>query len=965
MKLKKAKLAFGIFHDGLSIKIAQLAADNGNIKIQRLEKTELSYPLYLKETPEAREQKAALEEGLDFPEASDMEDEELSIPEISEFDEEDSFKEVEQEEALSGKSDLQKLLFNFPLVDGKIALSADDEQISYNQFDETYATTKLKKKLQSELLSKEEIKVQNYELDYIINPDKTILAFTHRGDFELLKALQDTDIIVSKKKFFYSFIDTNEISLMNLVRTCYDFPPEEYVLILYIGVDYKVGIVMKGKSHYKTFPIIVAESEPEKMRQAIYSKIMLEQDVSNIPITQHVILVGENVSDEDVESFQTKCNSGASINRLELNKIEIDENFKDAINPEKIAEYAIPIALAWKTIDPKNKDFFPCNLLPSKIIESQKHFKVAWHGFLILGAIFYFTFMGTTKNMTLNQQVLDAQVINRNLSAELQQNKRIVAKLSETRKEINVLKGNVSKIEKLIGNKNQWHYILNVIANAFLENEISWINNLTSSEDKFKMTGYTTQKRNILGFSKLFPDGKIKNITRYYTQDLPIWKYEMTYAYPNPKDIEKEKEESISKIQVAEVTQKQSEPESEQEQEPEPKPESEPVIKEPVKPETEMVEVSEVDIKKIYNNIVYLYFNKDTDEAYEKFKDFVLQYPTHKLAHNANYLMGECLYKAGKIPEAKVIFEDIIKQEGTKSPDALMMLGNSYLQENDINKAIYCWNQLLINFPNNKLAIIARNKINIFSTPDNIYREKPENKTKTKIDEEIEETQLTSEILQSENISDEQYHEKEVYELLLSSGRDYLKVEHDKNEIEQLGYKTKINSILKDGEVSYRLVLDDSYTQSEANTLGEKIKKQFPFINNYWTEKLLYDDDITEIYQSIINIYFSGNFQETLEKLKEFIDKYPNHTLSYNATYIIGECLYQMGRVDEAKKIFENTIRLNGVKTPDALMMLGNCYNKENDINSAIYYWKQLIINFPDNKLSKIAQYKIKISESN
>ncbi|MCK4338485.1 MAG: hypothetical protein KAW87_00640, partial [Candidatus Cloacimonetes bacterium] len=64
------------------------------------------------------------------------------------------------------------------------------------------------------------------------------------------------------------------------------------------------------------------------------------------------------------------------------------------------------------------------------------------------------------------------------------------------------------------------------------------------------------------------------------------------------------------------------------------------------------------------------------------------------------------------------------------------------------------------------------------------------------------------------------------------------------------------------------------------------------------------------------------------------------------------------------KKIFENTIRLKGIKTPDALIMMGNCYKKENDPNSAIYYWNKLINTFPENKLSKIAQYKIKVLEN-
>ena len=948
MKLKKDKLAFGIFQDGLSIKVAQLGVIKGKVRIIRLEETVLSHPLRGEEIPEELEELEEIEE--------------LKIPEISEYDKPEEIEKVEEApEDLTGKTDLQNLLVNFPLDKGKIALNANEEQISYYQFEPGYSTSGIKKKIRVEILSKEELKAKNYTFDYIYNADKSILAFVHRGESELLKTLQEINLIISKKKFFYSFIDTNEISLMNLLRGNYEIPSEEYVLILYINVDYKVGIVMEGKNHFKTFPIIVTDTESKNTREAIYSKVMLEQDVSNIPMPQHILLAGDNVSKKDVTFFQKKYPE-ASVEILGIKNVTIDESQNPLENPdksdtggltgqteeftkEKIGEFAIPIALAWKTLDPKNKALFPSNLLPTKIIESQKHFKIAWHGFLIVAAIFYFTFMSTTKNITLKQQILNAQQFNRDLELEIQQKKNIITTINQIRSEISVLENNIKQIEDLIGNKNQWHYILNILANALLENKISWINNLKSSEDNFQISGYTTQKRNIIHFSKLFPNGIIESITGHLIQDLPIWRYDINFSYPNPKDIEKEKEESLTKIQIAELTKKPPEP----------------VIKEPIKPETFEIEVSEVNIKEIYNNIVSIYFKRNTQDAYERFKEFIIKYPDHKLAHNANYLMGECLYTLGKISEAKVIFENTIKQKGTKTPDALMMLGNSYLKENDINNAIHYWNQLVTNYPDHKLTIIAKNKINTFSSLDNAYKEKSEIKTEVTLDEITEKSKKEIEISQTKDISAKQFDKKEVYELQLLSRRDYSQVEQDKKEMEQFGYKTKITSITKDGDIFYRLRLYDSCTRSEAIALGEKIKEQFPFINNYWIEKLLYDDDILEIYHSIVNIYYSRNHEKALEKLNEFAEKYPSHPLSYNANYLTGECLYQIGRIDEAKKIFENTIRLNGNKTPDALMMMGNCYKKENDLNRAIDYWNQLINTFPDNRLSKIARYKIKI----
>ena len=928
MKFKKEKLAFGIFQDGLSIKVAQLALENGKIKIQRLEETELSSPLYPKEITE-EEKKSALEE------------EELNIPEISEFDEKESFEEIEKEKAISGQNDLQKLLLKFPVEKGKIAINANEEQISYKQFDEI-PIAKIKKRIKSELLSKEEIQSKDYELSYILNPDKTVLAFVHHGKFELLNALQDINLVISKKKFFYSFIDTNEISLMNLVRACYDFPPEDYVLILYIGIDYKVGIIMKGGNYVKTFPIIVSQTDLEGIRKAIYSKVILEQDVSGIPITQHIVMAGENILDEDIEYFKKNLKPKSTVCRLDLKNIDISEIKGGEQVSKKIARFAIPIALAWKTLEPKNKDFFPSNLLTSKIIESQKHFKIAWHGFLVLAAIFYFALTGTIRNMNLKQEVLDAGKVNLNLEVELKKHKAIIAKLDKVKKELSVLEANVKKIEKLTGNKNQWHYILNVIANSFLENEISWITNLKSSENTFQISGYTTEKRNIIKFSKLFPDGRIERITEHSIQNLPIWKYDMTFSYPNPKDIKEEKEESLSKIHIAEVTEKPSEP----------------ITEEPLEPEI-YKEASEKDKLKIYNSITKLYFAGNSQEAYERFKEFVLEYPECKYSYNANYLIGECLYTMGKISEAKDIFENILKQNGVKTPDALMMLGNSYQKLNDINTAIYYWNKLVTDYPNNELAKIAQNKINTFSKTKDTNKEKTERVPEATINEVIEKS--VSKISQNEYASYKKDNKKNVFELQLVSRKNLSKVEEAKSKIEQYGYKTKVSSVKKDGEIFYRLRLDSTYTKSEAVAMGEKIKKQFPFINSYWIEKIESDENIPEIYHSIVETYFSGNIEKAYKELNKFIENYPTHPLAYNASYLIGECLYRLDKINQAKSIFENIVKLKGAKTSDALIMLGNSCQKLNDINSAIYYWNKLVTDYPNNKLAKIAQYKINI----
>ncbi|MCK4339166.1 MAG: SPOR domain-containing protein [Candidatus Cloacimonetes bacterium] len=80
--------------------------------------------------------------------------------------------------------------------------------------------------------------------------------------------------------------------------------------------------------------------------------------------------------------------------------------------------------------------------------------------------------------------------------------------------------------------------------------------------------------------------------------------------------------------------------------------------------------------------------------------------------------------------------------------------------------------------------------------------------------------------------------EEKVFELQMVAVRDYSRIDIEKNKLAQYGYNTKITTTEKDGETFYRLRLDGLYTHSEAVTLGEKLKKQFPSIHEYWVQKV-------------------------------------------------------------------------------------------------------------------------------
>jgi len=944
---KKEKTALGIFQDGMTIKVAQLAIINGKINLTELTETTLSLPLFPHEEKHVEPQTTIPtepEEAAPIPDLADF-DEDFKMPALDELEEPEFEPLAGAEPVMTSRQEFHKLISQFPLDNCKISMNAPEENISFTQFDETFSQShsrsKLKKQLRDEILTKEDLKNKNITFDLIRGKDNSLLAFVERGQNDILRSLQDINPLISKKRFFYSYIEPTEISLMNLVRNNYNFSDEDYVLIIYIGVDTKFGILMKGSDFVKSFPLIVPDTDLENMRQIIYSKIMLEQDTSNVNITSNIILAGEMSKDEDVEYFRSRINSGAKISQIALDKLHIPQAKEQTFTPEKIADFCVPIALAWKSLEGRNRNFYPCNLLPSQIIESQKPFKIGWHGFIIMAAIFYVAFSATFKNLNINNEIIEVNRENGQVELELRQNRAIISKLQQVKSEIETLQANLEKVGTLIGNKNQWYYILNVISNSFKDHKISWISSLNSQDNTFKISGFTTRKRNVIPFSNLFPDGMIAKITKNAMQSVDIWQYDITFGYPDPIEIAKQKKKDEPGIEFIKDKEQLKSPQVQIDKSP-------PAQVDQEKPVTKPQTFSNND-KARYNQIIDLYFSGHFQQAYDQFKEFLIDFPESKYSHSANYLLGECLYQIDDIDQAILVFEKVLQQKGLKTPDALMMLGNAYAKNNNIEQAKFYWNRVINEYPNNNLTPIAKNKLKYYS-------------------------QNTPKFEQPEEVQTQQNQSETLYELQLYADGNYDTVLGEQKKLKSAGYNSKIIPVSTSNGIIYRLRIADLLSGNDALALGKTISTQQNAYHDFWItksdpahESVDKDVDVQNIsskeniqneYSLILDEYFANNLVEAYNDFYSFMKKYPDSELAVHAQYFMGEAQYQMGNIPEAITIFSAVVDQNSAKTPDALMMLGNAYARLKESDKALYYWNELISRYPKHRLSDIAQLK-------
>jgi len=83
-----------------------------------------------------------------------------------------------------------------------------------------------------------------------------------------------------------------------------------------------------------------------------------------------------------------------------------------------------------------------------------------------------------------------------------------------------------------------------------------------------------------------------------------------------------------------------------------------------------------------------------------------------------------------------------------------------------------------------------------------------------------------------------------IYEIQLLANTKLNLVEKRKSNLEKKGYKAKILSVVVKGKTYYRLRLAESYTQTDAEDIGELLKKNVRFVKDYWIVKKSANDRI-------------------------------------------------------------------------------------------------------------------------
>jgi tol-pal system protein YbgF len=123
--------------------------------------------------------------------------------------------------------------------------------------------------------------------------------------------------------------------------------------------------------------------------------------------------------------------------------------------------------------------------------------------------------------------------------------------------------------------------------------------------------------------------------------------------------------------------------------------------------------------EKLYAGALSLYSGRDYELASAKFKEFVAVYPDHKLAGNAQYWIGECLYSQNRFAEAEEEFARVEKAypASHKVPAALLKQGLSLEKLKRMPEAKATLQRIVEKYGQSEEAAKAKEKLERWKQP--------------------------------------------------------------------------------------------------------------------------------------------------------------------------------------------------------------------------------------------------------
>jgi hypothetical protein len=331
------------------------------------------------------------------------------------------------------------------------------------------------------------------------------------ADVPCFKMINSIARINGKRFYKIQSVKSAEISLAYYVAKKKKFFPDDYSLIVYIGKEYSKLIFLHGRKLKHIGSTLDVGTGNLHTYDVYFSKILLEMENGAIPNLDNIIVCGEDDSENLILSFYGTFPE-ANVSRLEFDSIDV------SLLPEsariKISSYSVPLAAAFEYFEELNKEYTGINLLPKYIIEEQKIFQFAWHGYAMLPILFFAAIYMTLQILEYNSNI---KLLNQEILSQTtlkQQNLALLSQIEALDQKINNFDQTQTILDSVTVGTEVWGNFLGSVSDFMGKNKNLWTRNvLIDDNGEIVLEGHALNKFLLTDFATFMKSATLRKIT--------------------------------------------------------------------------------------------------------------------------------------------------------------------------------------------------------------------------------------------------------------------------------------------------------------------------------------------------------------------------------------------------------------------------------------------------------------------
>ncbi|MBX2975261.1 MAG: hypothetical protein KF721_03940 [Ignavibacteriaceae bacterium] len=331
------------------------------------------------------------------------------------------------------------------------------------------------------------------------------------ADVPCFKMINSIARFNDKKFYKIESVKSAEISLAYYVAKKKKFFPDDYSLVVYIGKEYSKLIFLHGRKLKHIGSTLDVGTSNLHTYDVYFSKILLEMENGGIPNLDNVVVCGEDDSENLILSFYGTFPE-ANVSRLEFDGIDFTGVPEDT--RVKISSYSVTIAAVHEYFEELSKEHIGINLLPKYIIEEQKIFQFAWHGYLMIPLLFFAAIYITLQILQYNSEI---STLNQDIAMQSnlkQQNLALLSQIEGLDKKVNTFDQTQTILDSVTVGTEVWSNFLERVSDFCSKNRSLWARNIIiESSGEIVLEGHALNKFILTDFATHMGNATLRKIT--------------------------------------------------------------------------------------------------------------------------------------------------------------------------------------------------------------------------------------------------------------------------------------------------------------------------------------------------------------------------------------------------------------------------------------------------------------------